>query len=136
MKKLLNHFKGSILIEAMVATSILVVGLLVVYLGFVQANRLTVRNSLRAVALNVLATQVDKDSAVPYEQLTNTYPPLTAITKLPKATIIREVIEDKDLAKTGVRLKNISYLLQWSGPGGNQVAQTQYQMTYQGLAND
>jgi type II secretory pathway component PulJ len=136
MKNTFTRIRGSILIETMVATSILVVGLLVVYLGFVQTNRITLRNSLQGIALNAISTQLDKDSAVAYETLTNTNPPLTPITNLPNASITRQVTEDTDLAKAGVRLKKISYRLQWSGTAGNQVTQAQYEMTYSGVAND
>lgn len=123
---------GSTFIEVIIATVLVGAGLVVIVLAIIDSNRSNNRTSLTSTALNVLQSQVDKDSRVAYNELDNNTPPVDEITSLPQAVLVREVRENTTLLG---KIKHVRYILTWTAQGP-QTLQTEYELTEDGLTND
>lgn len=128
MKKTLTGYS---LIEVLVAVGILASGLLIVFLGFLQSQRINARNQETAIALNLLESQIDSDAKTRFSDLTNTNPPVQDVSKLANATLTRAIVTDATLS-----IKTITYTLSWSGTHGSNSVQANYQLTAAGLVNE
>lgn len=130
-----SSLRGITLIEVIIAGALAAVGLFVVYLGFLDASRLSVRNDLTSVALNVLNTKVDSDSRLDYDD-----PALaagtteTTIAELPQGKITRVIEDPRDASAPPI--KKLTYYLQWETSSGPQTIHLEHELTPEGLAND
>lgn len=133
---------GAILIEVVVASGILVAGLLVLYLAFLQDIRTTERNQSNSVAINILSTVVDADAQIaqpntlsntPANQPQDISSEAPDLSLLPSATLTRAVSQPSDL--TDGNTKILDYTLSWNGTQGAQTLKAEYEITTNGLGN-
>ncbi len=126
-----RSFSGSLLIEAVVASVIILIGMFAVYAGLFQARTMSQRNQNTATAISLLQSQMDTDSKLHFASLQPTSPPVLATTALPNSTLTRSITEDPHLAT-----KTITYTVSWSGLGGNRTIKSDLVITANGLNND
>lgn len=119
------------MIESMVAVSIIAIGVIFIYLGFLQVRRISQRNFDTSLALTILNTQIDTDSQLSYAEMTPTAPVVSLISQLPNATIARTITED-----TAASIKKIYYVLAWDGSSGSNQVKANYELVGTGLNND
>ncbi len=129
-----KNVHGSILIEVTIASALVVLSFLALFLTFSQLNKTRASNSQKSIALTLLGTQINQDSQTAYLDLSDTYPPISAIDSLPGASLTRTVIANNS---QGRQVKTVRYRLQWRGLNGTpQTLLGDYVLTNQGLAND
>jgi hypothetical protein len=129
-----SYFKGSLLVEVCIAAALTILALFMIYLGFMQASRLSQRNGLLSAALNVLASEIDADAKRTFSSLAaGEYTAPLSLATLPKATISRSVVFNPPSQPI---TKTIEYTLEWDGNAGKQQLKGSYLLIEKGLTND
>lgn len=131
----MKKMKAYTLVEVMVASAIIVAGLLMLYLAFVQSQRLATRNDSTSVGLSLLKTQMDADSKQVFASVQLGGPTYTAIDGLPNAQLARTVTFQSLGPDPNTGIKTIHYVLTWSGGDGPHTLQTDYELVQKGLDN-
>lgn len=125
-----QRHSGSSFIEIIFATTLISVGLLVVFYSIIESREANLHNNLASTALNVMQSQVDKDSALDYAALSSSSPALDPVLGLPEGAITREVTEN-----VTTQTKSVRYVLSWKHNTPQRI-QTEYVLINNGLVND
>ncbi len=120
------------LIEVAVAGIILTVSIVVLVLAFGQVDKTRLHNSTTGIGLTIINTQLDSDSRVPLDKLTDNDPPIdvTLLTPLSGSTLTRTVERQGTTSR-------VTYVLEWRSREGQPLRiRQEYILTDKGITND
>ncbi len=139
----MKHLKGTSLIEILVATGVISLGVVVLFQGFIQASRNSTRNATTEEGLHILNTRIDADARRNYVAFGKDGDTIDIpVSELPEGKIVRTItcVTAKDHGRDPnchpiQSYKTLHYVMTWNGADGAHTLKADHVLVNDGLLN-